>query len=298
MLCKKHMELEWKEIRSNVQVTHFDSCIKNQKIYVKRQLGKGSTTIFLFHDIGSYHGRFNHLLNWFQGEHPEFNFVMMDFAGHGLSSGTRGHVSHMNDLIADVSALLESIDKKSSEKWVMLGHGLGALVLLDLLNRVEGTVKNKIDSLILSNFMLHFESPGFNLQNRIYEKFNLAGKESMDHFRLLEIYPSADMLSFRREQLEYLQDPLIVHRPTLSSLRAIVQKVRHIYQDSYFLDKPTLVLESTGPSLIENGTDSFARGLKKNLLTQKKYSFLKHDLYNESEKEIVFKDIAEWVSKA
>ena len=267
------MELEWREIRSNVQVTHFDSCIRNQKIYVKRQLGKGSTTIFLFHDIGSYHGRFNHLLNWFQGEHPEFNFVMMDFAGHGLSSGTRGHVTHMNDLIADVTTLLESMEKRSTEKWIMLGHGLGALVLLDLLNRVEGKVKNKIDSLILSNFMLRFESPGFNLQNRIYEKFNQAGKESMDHFRLLEIYPSVDMLSFRREQLEYLQDPLIVHRPTLSSLRAIVQKVRHIYQDSYFLDKPTLVLESSGPSLIENGTDSFARGLKKKPFNSKEVFF-------------------------
>ena len=187
-------------------------------------------------------------------------------------------------------------DKKEGEEWIALGHGMGALGLLDLMNRFDESIKGKIDRLILSNFVLNFSSPFLQIQDRLLE--NLSTLNSlMSSTRPMEIYRAEEILSETRDQALYLEDPLIVRRPTSQTFRNINFKVKSIYQDAYFLDKPTLVLKSESPYILKNGMDSFSKGFKKGFLTEKKYSNLKHDLYNEKENQIVFNDIAEWVQK-
>lgn len=291
-------KINWKSLGHGVFVTHFSSKIKNQQIYLKKieatKKSKNPTTIFLFHDLAAYHGRFLNLINWFRTHHPEIRFIMMDFLGHGLSSGTRGHIENFNDLVSDVADVFHMIDKNPEERWIGLGHGIGALSLLDLLNRFDDSIKIKIDQLILSNFVLHFSSSILRMQNKVLEQvLSLSGV--MRTTRPLEIYKPIEILSHPREQSVYLEDPLIVRKPTFQTFNCINLKSKSIYQDAYFLDRPTLVLKSESPYLFPRGMDSFSKGFKKGLLIEKKYSNLKHDLYNEKDNLIVFNDIAEWI---
>lgn len=300
MLSNNQKTLAWKELKPGVAVAHFPSVIKNQQIYVKKVQAlhpvKNSVTLFLFHDLAAYHGRFAQLVEWFQLQNPEVSFIMMDFMGHGLSTGTRGHITSIHDLVNDVMYLMESVSKDEGERWITLGSGLGALVILDLLNRVESPVKQKIDSLILSNFFLNFDSALFKVQSELYERATGPTREMIDHLRLSEIFPAMQMLTLKRDQMLLLEDPLIAHKPTFGSLRVIMEKVRSVYQDAYFLDIKTLLLESQSSFVQENGAEVFAKGLKKELVRRIEYAFLKHDLYNDNEKEIVFKDMAEWLN--
>ena len=116
------------------------------------------------------------------------------------------------------------------------------------------------------------------------------------HLRPLRVLKSEEMLSDPQYALIYEQDPLVVHRPTLITIREVQKKVANIYQDSYFIGKPLMLLKSEKDSIINlNGMEYFAKGIKKELLTEKKYSLMKHDLYNEIDKESVFKDITDWM---
>src|SRR5690606_14747802 len=152
------------------------------------------TTIFLFHDVASYHGRFANMIKWFQGQHPEINFVMMDFLGHGLSSGTRGHIASFNDLVSDVAYVFANEEKKPQERWIALGQGVGALSLLDLLNRFDESIKGKIDQLVLSNFVLNFSSALMRAQNKLLESvFPL--EALMKNTRPMEIYLPEEVLT-------------------------------------------------------------------------------------------------------
>lgn len=290
--------LKWKELSGGTSVTHFSSFLPNQQIYLKKikphKKTENPVTVFLFHDLASYHGRFYHLINWFKSHHPEVGFVMMDFLGHGLSSGTRGHIEQFNHLVNDVAHVFRVMEKAPGERWIALGHGIGALSLLDLVNRFDESIKNKIDKLVLSNFILNFNSPVLNIQNRLLEKV-MPLEGLMRTTRPLEIYLPEEVLTHPREQGLYMEDPLIVRKPTFQTFKCINLKMKSVFQDSYFLDRPTLILQSESPYLLKRGMDSFSKGLKKGLLSEKKYSNLKHDLYNEKDNLTVFNDIAEWI---
>ncbi|MBY0414386.1 MAG: alpha/beta hydrolase, partial [Bdellovibrionales bacterium] len=199
-----------------------------------------------------------------------------------------------NDLVSDVAQVFRAMKKSDKEEWIGRGHGIGALSLLDLINRSDEIVKGKIDRLILSNFVLKFSSPVFKMQERILENVSVLGA-AMKSARPLEIYLPNEMLTHPKEQTLYLDDPLIVRRPTYQTFKSINQKATSIYQDAYFLDRPTLVLQSMSPYLFPRGIESFSKGFKKGLLVEKKYSNLKHDLYNERDNLVVFNDILEWI---
>lgn len=298
MQSSEQSKITWKELGGGIAVTHFTSKFTTQKIYLKKisatKPSKKSITMFLFHDLAAYHGRFMNFVNWFRAQHPEINFILMDFLGHGLSTGTRAHIEDFSELVLDVAKVFRMLDKTPDEEWIALGHGVGALSLLDLINRYDDAVKAKIDRLILSNFVLHFASPILSMQNKLLENVLVLGNV-MKTTRALEIYLPNEILTHTREQLIYLDDPLIVRKPTFQTFKAINSKAKSIYQDAYFLDKPTLLLQSASPYLFPGGMESFSKGFKKGFLIEKKYSNLRHDLYNERDNLNVFNDIAEWV---
>ena len=288
----------WKKLGEGVHVTHFSSAAHSQQIYLKKidakKKSQKNITMFLFHDLTSYHGRFLNMTGWFQIQHPEISFVLVDFLGHGLSSGTRGHITKFSDLVDDMASVFEMLNKREDEEWIALGHGMGAITILDLLNRFDGPIKNKIDRVVLSNFFLTFPSTILQLQKKLFENFTGIAS-ALKTSRAVEIFLPGEILTDPHEQATYLEDPLVVRRPTYETLKIVSTKVRSIYQDSYFLDKPTLLLKSDSPYLLGRAMESFGKGLKKGLLTEKKYLNLKHDLYNERENTLVFNDIAEWV---
>lgn len=297
----------WKDLGNNIFAGHFLSNspalgYNSSQVYVKKYSSLANdpiskTTIFLLHDIGQYHGRFQSFINWAQKENPNITFVAMDFIGHGLSSGTRGHFDKLEYLVDDFHYLLNQFDKNSenNEKWHVLGHGLGGLVALDYLNRYQDSVENKIDGVILSNFILKFDSLFLQFEDQtLIQKMGL--NKVLDHIRPLRVLKGDQQLSNAEDVLNYEQDPLVVHRPTLASIKEIKKKIINIYQDSYFLSKPLMLLKSDLSSKKTNDSISyFSKGVKKELLTQKKYSIMKHDLYNDKEREIVFADILNWM---
>jgi len=288
-------EISWKNIKDNVWTSFFTSEASKQKIYLKyirsSQINQNPITIFLFHDLTSYHGRFHHLTTWFQNNFPQVSFILMDYSGHGLSSGTRSHIADLNWLNQDMSFLIDHCDKRADETWIMLGQGMGAIALLDLLNKSNN---EKIDKIIVSNFVLNFKSAIFNLEQKIASKFSL-NLAMINQSRPMPIYLPKEMLNQIEDQVKYLNDPLIVKAPTYKSLLTINKRIKSLFLESYFLDKPTLMLTGQSPYLIPGGMEAFASGFKKGILTKKSYSNFKHDLYNESESELVFNDISNWI---
>lgn len=293
--------LFWKKLDNNIQVAQFKSTANNgSKVYVKKfnalksEPGK-NITIFLLHDLGQYHGRYLAFINWVRALYPGISFVAMDFIGHGLSSGTRGHLESFNGLVSDFLLLLNHSTKAADEKWIVLGHGLGGLVALDLLNRFQEKIEDRIDGMILSNFLLKFPTGIMAIETQLNSMSNMFS-DLMAQTRPIRLMKGSDILSDPTAILAYEHDPLVIQKPTFKTIKELQNKVSNIYQDSYFVGKPLLMLKSeTDDSINSSGIDYFMKGIKKDLLTEKKYSLMKHDLYNENEREIVFKDIMNWM---
>ena len=290
-------KLEWIEIRERESIAHFVSAQDSQLIYIKKwhaqATGGKEKVIFLFHDICQYHGRFESLVRWTQENDSSVTFIAMDFVGHGLSSGTRAHFDQFDFLVKDIWHLLLNEEKGDLQQWFVLAHGLGGLALLDLLNKYPGEFDTKLNGLIVSNFISNFAiNPYLDYLNK-----SLLRMSFMSHVRLQKIFQGHEITSDNHEAIMFEKDSLIVHRPTKASLEAIKEKSTNIYRDAYFLDWPILVLQSGNDKfLLSRGMEYFLKGIKKNLLTEKYYSNLKRDLYNENDKELVFNDLLQWIN--
>ncbi len=300
--------LTWKKVADRTFVSHFtSSCLSpgygQSQIYVKKFESRNDNSqnekvIFILHDLCQHHGRFIQLIEWLQNSDPNISVCCLDFVGHGLSSGTRGHYEKLEGLADDVIALLTQYKKKNfqTEQWILLGHGLGGIVALDLMSRYQHLTDSLIDKLIISNFTMQFTSSLLNIEKQLIEETSFLFPLT-SHLRPLKIFKGNDLLSNSVEIMKLELDPLVVQRPTLKSIREIQKKMSSIYLDSYYLDRPILLLKSQNDPLIyESGIEYFARGLKKNILNEKKYSNMKHDLYNEVEREVVFNDILNWIN--
>ena len=299
-------KIHWKSVSPRVSVTSFDSVTKNSgygtsKIFVKhikaeeKAIGPRVTLIML-HDLGQHHGRFQKFIDWITREQPGYSIICMDFVGHGSSSGTRGHFEKFADLASDVHLLFnEILSHKKDEFWVLMGHGIGGVVALDYYNRFQPEKHSCLDAIVLSNFTMNLSSTFFQIGN--FSKSHLGFvKNIISHIRPTHLLKSEDLMTDPIEILEYKKDPLVVHRPTINSIQEIKYKMGDLYQNSYFLEVPILLLKGEADPLIyPSGMEHFSKGIKKDLLTQKNYSLMKHDLYNEVNRENVFNDITEWI---
>jgi hypothetical protein len=175
--------------------------------------------------------------------------------------------------------------KKENQQWFVIGHGLGGLAVLDLLNREAGYFENKIDGLILSNFIFELE------EKLIFSLFSSSFPKISERLRISKVFLGNSLTNDENEALLFEQDPLIVHRPTWGVVQAIKKQSLNVYRGAYFLNWPILLLQSGADKfLLNKGIEYFVMGVKKNLLTEKSYSNLKHDLYNEKDKNKIIKD--------
>jgi alpha-beta hydrolase superfamily lysophospholipase len=290
-------KIDWKKISEQESISHFESSQDKQNIYIKKwharsPIEKGKV-IFLLHDLCQYHGRFESLIHWYQDQDPSATFVSMDFVGHGLSSGTRGHFDHLDFLVKDLLYMFQEEKKESNDSWYVLAHGLGGLTILSLLNKYPNLFEKKIDGLILSNFILNFKQNSLSkLLSTSISKYQFGSR-----IRGEKVFDSHHLTCDLNEMIIYDQDSLVSHRPTQASLLAIKTKMKNINRDAYFLDWPVLVLYSSNDYYQgHKNIEYFLKGIKKNLLTEKNYSNLKHDLYNERDKLMVFNDLFNWIN--
>jgi alpha-beta hydrolase superfamily lysophospholipase len=300
-------KVQWKSVSPRVSVTNFSSVTKNSgygssKIYVKHikaleEADGPKVSLFLLHDLGQHHGRFQKFIDWVMKEQPSYSVICIDFVGHGSSSGTRGHFEKFDDLAADVHLLFKKImPEKKDEQWVLLGHGIGGVVALDYYNRFQPEKNSCIDAIVLSNFTMNFNSTLLRA-SEITKTASSVIKNIISHIRPMHLLRGEDLVSDSQDLLEYKKDPLVVHKPTVNSVQEIQGKMSSLYQNSYFLEVPILVLKGErDPLIYQSGIDHFSKGIKKDLLSQKNYSLMKHDLYNEVNKENVFNDIVEWIN--
>ncbi len=103
--------------------------------------------VCIVHGIGEYGGRFDRVAEEFR----KANIAVLahDQRGHGDSLGKKGHCAPREDVLEDVSALLEYAEEKYPGKQLVLyGHSMGGNVALDY--RSRGRLNDKPAGYIIS----------------------------------------------------------------------------------------------------------------------------------------------------
>lgn len=279
----------------------FPSSRGSEKIYYKRSFPETDLPdkiihLLILHDAGDYHGRYEFLpefLSQKMGE--EIVITWMDLKGHGLSSGTRGHLDDFDEYCEDLGHLMDVIPHPDSHiSNIILGNGMGSLLALRYFQEYAHKVRSELSGLILSN-------PLIKLQIDIpkWGGFLMKGwQKTFTHVRFPYRFNGHDLCYDTERAKHYNSDPLVNHQVSMGIIREIFNVSRDIRTASYFLDIPTMFLVGERNHLIDlESVRLFYKGAPRKLSSFHSYQRSGHDLFNDLERDKVHQDIYNWLKK-
>jgi len=245
--------------------------------------------VVLVHGYAEHSGRYEHVGAWFAKRGCAVHAY--DQQGHGRSEGVRGHVKRFADLLDDLEAFLERVRGEHPGLPVFpVGHSMGGLVVAAFARERQPDVTGAVTS-------------GAALA--------VNGRESRARLVLLRLMRRvAPRLTVERRidpgalsrdpdvGLAYVSDPLIFQRMTLSLGAEFLDAASRTLGGGADVRIPMLLLHGErDPLCTAVGSRVFFEQLTSPSCDLRVYPGLRHEIFNEPERETVFADLLDWLRK-
>jgi alpha-beta hydrolase superfamily lysophospholipase len=211
----------------------------------------------------------------------------LDLRGRGKSDGERFYVAKFSDYVDDVAAFVKMAKAQEPGLPVfVLGHSAGGVVAcIYTLDH-----QSEINGLISESFAHEVPAPDFAL----------AVLKGLSH-----VAPHAHVLKLKNEDFSrdpkvvaaMNSDPLIAHevQPT-QTVAELVRADERLKKEMPRITLPLLILHGTADKATKpSGSKHLYEMARSTDKTLKLYEGAYHDLLNDTEKEIVMKDVLQWL---
>ena len=244
--------------------------------------------LLLVHGYAEHSGRYEEMAGWFAVRGAAVHAY--DHRGHGRSGGPRCHVARFDDFLDDLAAVLAAVRTQHPALPVtLIGHSMGALITLAFLTERQPALASAVTS--GAALSLGAVSPIrvalARALRRILPRLSLGS--GLDPQGL-----SRDPEVVRR----YLEDPL-VHRTMTASLGAeMISAAPRTAARASQVAVPLLLLHGAAdPLCAAEGSRRFHAGLRSPGSALRIYPELRHEIFNEPERETVWQDVLTWLEE-
>ena len=239
------------------------------------------------HSLAEHAGRY-HNLGSFLAQNG-FALYMYDLRGHGKSLGERGYVDRFEDFVDDTAAFVDAVRTFHPNKRVfLLGHGMGGLVAV----HAAGALGDRIGGLITSGAAVQLEAP---MRDRITVSLmsKVAPKSRVKSPVKVECLSTDPEVGKR-----YAEDPLVLKEVTVKLLFELSRGVLGAKKAIQRVRVPALVMHGSRDCVVPvEASRALFEGLSVQDKTLKVYEGMLHEIFNEVERERVFRDLADWLNK-
>jgi len=260
-----------------------------QIYYQGWSLERSDSVLVIVHGWGEHSDRYSDLAGYIAER--DVSVYALDLRGHGRSGGARGHVKDFGDYIRDLECVMRIVREKEGEKKTfLLGHSLGALIALEYANT------HPVDGLILSGFGLR-SAGRLSFLGRIPFVNSVPIPVLTIPARLLGKRAISGLCNNQSALEEYLRDRLGHGTFTLRFLEECSRESGRLKGRENFGVGACLILIGSEDKV---GSLEDARWLYSSLSSDKKlivYDGMKHNIFDEAERERVFYDVYEWISE-
>jgi acylglycerol lipase len=244
--------------------------------------------LLLVHGYAEHSGRYEAMATWFAARGCVVHAY--DQRGHGRSEGPRCHVDRFDDFLDDLGLVLDAVRSEHPELPVTLvGHSMGGLVTLAYLV----ARKPRISSAVTSGAALSLGSVSpvrvalARAVRRVFPRLAIGSGIDPDGL-------SRDPEVVRR----YLADPLIVRTMTTSLGAELLAAAPRTAARAGDVTVPLLVLHGEAdPICAVEGSRAFHAGLRAPRAALRIYPGLRHEIFNEPERESVWQDVSSWLEE-
>ncbi len=256
-------------------------------------LSKDKPVLVLIHGMAEHSDRYQFPVHYFTEK--DFTLYAMDLRGHGNSGGRKAYAESLDQLIDDIEIFLKLVVKKEKGKKIFLvGHSFGGQLVLNYGIRFSDQYPHPLSGIIVSspNIRLRLQIPRIKLLlapilSRWAPTLALAN----------ELDPS--LVCRNNDVVEaYRTDKKVLKKITARLAHAILENQLKILTLVREFRVPCLLMHAGEDQICcPSGTKDF---FKKIPIRDKKliiYDELYHELFNEEEREKVFRDMEKWIEE-
>jgi acylglycerol lipase len=243
--------------------------------------------ICFVHGIGEHTSRYSGWASMFCEQN--IAFLTLDYRGHGLAEGKRGHVASFEQYFDDVQVLISTAAEIFPQKPLLLyGHSMGGNIVLNFYMKRKPDLK----ALIVTSPWIKLAKRPSNLV------LNLARvlKKVYPSMQFKTTIKSADITHDTDLIKTYSNDPLIHSKISVSLFVEAFYAGKKLMGLGYKIHHPLLLMHGSADKITScKGSEHFARNTG-NYLTLKIWDGLYHELHNEPNKQEVFDFIIQWLN--
>lgn len=253
-------------------------------------------TVVLVHGISEHIGRYAHVAD--QLNAWGWRVEGYEQRGHGASPGQPGGLNQVDDLLADLGALVSLVRAEQPDgPLVLMGHSLGGLVagryMAGFTERRRPAWLVPVNGAILCSPALQPRNPPpawlVNALARWLPRLPLSTRLSFD--------PNAISRDPAVVQA-YLADPLIRLRITPLLARFIMTAGAFTLDRAPYWVKPTLHLYAGADQIVDpRGSVAFAQRAPSGLVRSQVFDGHAHELFNDVDRELVFEAVGRWLGE-
>ena len=251
--------------------------------------GEPKAAFVVVHGYGEHSGRYVNPVNYFVPR--GLAFYAYDLRGHGKSPGPRGHIVRFDEYLADTNAFLKLVRQLNpGRKMFLLGHSLGGLIVSAY---VENYPTDDLSGLIMSSAFL-----GFRMQVPAVKAAMGRVMSSLMPALTMKNDLSAALLSHDPAvAAAYDADPLNHHVGTARFLTEVTTAQARTLERAGEVRLPLLVMYAGDDQIADPECSRvfFERAASADK-TLHGYDGYYHEIFNETNKEVVFKDLESWLA--
>ena len=239
------------------------------------------------HSLAEHSGRYQGLGSFLA--QSGFALYMYDHRGHGKSLGEKGYVDRFEDFVDDTVAFLDTVRRLHPGKKVfLLGHGMGGLIAV----HAAGALGDRISGLVTSGAAVQLEA---SLRDRV----TVSLMSRMAPKTRVKLPVKVECLSTDPEVgRKYAEDPLVLKEVTVKLLFEFSRGVLGAEKAIQRIRVPALVMHGSKDCIVPaEASRMLFEGLGVEDKTLRIYEGMLHEIFNEAEREKVFKDLADWLNK-
>jgi acylglycerol lipase len=239
------------------------------------------------HGYAEHSGRYDELATWYARRGLAVHAY--DHRGHGRSEGARCHVDRFEQLLDDLDRVLERArEEHPGLPVILLGHSMGGLVVAAFLADRRPAIAAAVTSgaaLAVGPGASRTRLAAARLLRRLTPRLALGS--GLDPRGL-----SRDPEVVRR----YLEDPLVYRTMTPSLAVELITTIPRVAARAVEVQVPLLLLHGSDDPLCPiEGSRAFHGGLQVPGSGFRAYPGLRHEIFNEPERERVFADLLDWL---
>ncbi len=213
-----------------------------------------------------------------------------DHRGHGRSEGRRTHARAMDEFLDDLGQMLELVrDEHPALPLYLVGHSMGGLITLCFLAHRRPVVHGAVVS-----------GPAMGIDGVSPVRIGLAKV-------LRAVWPSMKLgagldpegLSRDPEVVErYLSDPLVFREMTAGLGAVMIESAGDVVERGADIEVPLLVMHGEeDPICSADASRRFAEDVTTTGSRAHFYPELRHEIFNEPEREQVYRDLWSWIEE-